>query len=582
MGSKKDLFFGTAKGSGLRRGFLLLVACFCLVMIFLWTRLPEQPGPAQHLIEPKNQPIVRAATATAAKPVEALKVRKSEKKPRAKPKQASGDEFEEVIQEKLSAVADNGCEFKGSFPGFLGGCATDCAPFHTLQEALDNCGRQLACMGITTDSTKTRFEMRAGGEPSPSDGGEVSWTKATMKQCHNVVLPPPEPRGKEWVPPVGVELEDTGTFVDGQPTIFISVAAYRDPMCHTTISNALTWAMHPGRLRFGVVDQWAEGDEPCDYTARPCAEDPEQLLCKYKDNIAVDKVPARMARGPTFGRYRADLMYNGEYFAMQIDAHMYFVEHWDTKVIAQFEAAKNEFAVMSTYPSEAKGNVKNGISRVGTTPGICKSSFLDDGLIRHGAAGEFVPDANIVGHGDEPVLQPWWAAGLSFSRGHRIVRVPYDCCTPMTFNGEEFSMALRHWTWGYDHYTFRKTIALHPYSRPKRPPLFWENGARFPMDTDASARRLQEMFGMRPTRPGVKFPKKDIKKYGVGPKRPLSKFLKVFGIDMQKRTVRNHCRGVQSTHMHRALHKYLRQDAKGIDYTKVPDDIGNQWESGGR
>ena len=94
--------------------------------------------------------------------------------------------------------------------------------------------------------------------------------------------------------------------------------------------------------------------------------------------------------------------------------------------------------------------------------------------------------------------------------------------------------------------------------------------------------RLQEMFGMRPTRPGVKFPKKDIKKYGVGPKRPLSKFLKVFGIDMQKRTVRNHCRGVQSTHMHRALHKYLRQDAKGIDYTKVPDDIGNQWESGGR
>ena len=209
MGSKKDL-----AGSGLRRGFLLLVACFCLVLVFLWSRLPEQPSPANHLIQPKNQPIVRS-TATAAKPVEALQVRKSGKKPRAKSELASGDEFEEVIEEKLSAVADNGCEFKGSFPGFLGGCATDCAPFHTLQEALDNCGRQLACMGITTDSTKTRYEMRAGGEPSPSDAGEVSWTKATMKQCHNIVLPPPEPRGNEWTPPIGVELEDTGTFVHG-------------------------------------------------------------------------------------------------------------------------------------------------------------------------------------------------------------------------------------------------------------------------------------------------------------------------------------------------------------------------------
>jgi hypothetical protein len=34
---------------------------------------------------------------------------------------------------------------------------------------------------------------------------------------------------------------------------------------------------------------------------------------------------------------------------------------------------------------------------------------------------------------DTPMLQPFWAAGMSFSRGHFITRVPYDCCLPMLF-----------------------------------------------------------------------------------------------------------------------------------------------------
>ena len=38
------------------------------------------------------------------------------------------------------------------------------------------------------------------------------------------------------------------------------------------------------------------------------------------------------------------------------------------------------------------------------------------------------------------------AAGVSFSRGHRVLRVPYDCCTPNIFNGEEFTMGARMWT----------------------------------------------------------------------------------------------------------------------------------------
>ena len=105
------------------------------------------------------------------------------------------------------------------------------------------------------------------------------------------------------------------------------------------------------------------------------------------------------------------------------------------------------------------------------------------------------------------MLTGWWAAGLSFSRGHKVYQVPNDCCLPMSFNGEEFSMAFRHWTWGYDHYTFRSNLVFHPYSRPKKPPLFWENEHRDGHQDDANraALRLQQLFGMRITHPNLDY-----------------------------------------------------------------------------
>jgi [Skp1-protein]-hydroxyproline N-acetylglucosaminyltransferase len=48
--------------------------------------------------------------------------------------------------------------------------------------------------------------------------------------------------------------------------------------------------------------------------------------------------------------------------------------------------------------------------------------------LRHGAQPEVVPEIK-----DMPQLQPYWAAGFSFSRGHFKVRVPYDAYQPMVF-----------------------------------------------------------------------------------------------------------------------------------------------------
>ena len=129
-----------------------------------------------------------------------------------------------------------------------------------------------------------------------------------------------------------------------------------------------------------------------------------------------------------------------------------------------------------------------GVRELGTVPVMCrKSSFSEGGMVRHDAADEI----NIPSITSTPMLHPFWvrvpsvhavsrlhhttthrrgsslraqssiivkyrmaadltcfgwgaqAAGVSFSRGHRVLRVPYDCCTPNLFDGEEFSMAVR-------------------------------------------------------------------------------------------------------------------------------------------
>jgi [Skp1-protein]-hydroxyproline N-acetylglucosaminyltransferase len=77
---------------------------------------------------------------------------------------------------------------------------------------------------------------------------------------------------------------------------------------------------------------------------------------------------------------------------------------------------------------------------------MCSTGFTSEGLLRHGSAIEIHP---MFGP-KEPVLQPFWAAGFSFARGHFVLQVPYDCCTPMLFQGEEIDIAVRAWTLGYD------------------------------------------------------------------------------------------------------------------------------------
>jgi [Skp1-protein]-hydroxyproline N-acetylglucosaminyltransferase len=169
-----------------------------------------------------------------------------------------------------------------------------------------------------------------------------------------------------------------------------------------------------------------------------------------------------------FARHLGHRLYRGEYFAMQSDAHITFVKGWDNEIIEQWHSANNEMAVLSTYLSGVEGHIneETGERISKSRPIMCDSDFEGAGEykhLRHGQQPEGVPYIH-----DTPMLNPYWAAGFSFGRGHFVVNVPYDqhlvslstlsvpytlnhilqvsnCLTtkPWIFQGEEISMGLR-------------------------------------------------------------------------------------------------------------------------------------------
>lgn len=133
-----------------------------------------------------------------------------------------------------------------------------------------------------------------------------------------------------------------------------------------------------------------------------------------------------------YGRYRTELFYGGEDYALQVDAHTRFVPFWDNLLIDMFEEADNENAVLTTYPKAWNYKVENwlpSISKKGVSVvAICGTKMLGSNMFKHWT-GRYVRNPG------KPVLAQFFAAGFAFSKGHKLVNVPSDPYLPYLFDG---------------------------------------------------------------------------------------------------------------------------------------------------
>ena len=114
-------------------------------------------------------------------------------------------------------------------------------------------------------------------------------------------------------------------------TIYVSIASYRDYMCPETVENIFVRAKYPHRIRVAVIDQKHTFDRKCVQPLVSCENDSSQVLCLFAQNIDTYEMDALLSVGPVFARHLGHRMYRGEYFAMQVDAHVRFTRNWDGK-----------------------------------------------------------------------------------------------------------------------------------------------------------------------------------------------------------------------------------------------------------
>jgi len=304
-------------------------------------------------------------------------------------------------------------------------------------------------------------------------------------------------------------------------TVFVSVAAYMDPMLYFTLNDAVAKAVRPDLLSFGVVNQHVD-DQRAQVAALPFARQVRYVHAHPQDTLGV-----------CWARSIAFSLYDGEDFLLQVDSHTLFEHGWDEQLRALHAQllARSAKPVISTYPY--RFDMIDGVPTY--TPGEGRTALVlrphpekalspDDAVLRFQARHLFA---------SEPVAGCHVSAGFLFAAGRFVEEVPYD--PYLYFHGEEQSLAVRAFTRGWDIFHPLTTPVYHLYKTEGTPYAshHWhgEADARRAFQsaylTERARKRLNRLL-MGDGLPGA---------YGLGTVRTMAQFRDLSGIDYAAHTI---------------------------------------------
>ncbi len=283
-------------------------------------------------------------------------------------------------------------------------------------------------------------------------------------------------------------------------TIFVQIASYRDEELPRTIQSALRQAAYPERLRFGICWQYDETT----YTDL----DPHVLDGRFR----ISPFHYEESRGCCWARNQTNLLYGGEDFTLQVDAHTRFASDWDSQYIQMLESLPGEKPVLSTYPSPflyrygREKRLSNGVQRLT--------------LSRMARDLTTVFKAEPVEDDSKPAPSDFLGAGQIFTLGRFCREVEYDPC--MYFAGEEISLSVRAYTHGYDFFCPNRDLVWHLYQHHM--PTHWSDHSAN-QHADAVDRLRVLLTGDH----------RSLGRHGLGSRRTLEEFEEKTGIDFASR-----------------------------------------------
>ncbi len=303
-----------------------------------------------------------------------------------------------------------------------------------------------------------------------------------------------------------------------RPTIFVQIPSYRDPECQWTIKDLFEKAKHPKQVFVGVCWQYdAELDQACFEIASPNPTNTSNLL------FSVER-----SRGIGWARWQAQKLYDDEDYFLMIDSHMRFVEHWDSKMIAEFGRCESDKPFISCYPpsytppDNLYPNPKVSVLK--------SKAFTKRGNLRFRSS-------NIREGLDRPRPSAFLAGGYFFTKGSFAMEVPYD--PRIYFNDDEICLSVRAYTHGWDGFAPSSVFIYHYYYAPKKDPpkhLHWKDHEDWRRYERLSRARREYLFcGTEP----VDDPEAlvEIEKYGLGGVRSVADYENFSGIDFKNQVV---------------------------------------------
>jgi len=303
--------------------------------------------------------------------------------------------------------------------------------------------------------------------------------------------------------------------------IYISIASYRDPQLLPTLRDCIKNADHPENLVFGIAWQHAE-------------EDTWDNLDEFKNDsrFRIIDIIHSDSKGACWARNQCHLHYGGEEYYLQLDSHHRFIEGWDTeciKMIKQLQKKGHKKPLLTAYiPSF---NPDNDPAERNQEPWwMTFDRFIPEGAIFFLPAA--IPNWKKL---KSPIPSRFLSAHFIFTLGQWCTEVPYD--PEYYFHGEEISLAVRSYTWGYDLFHPHKVIAWHEYTRKGRT-KHWDDDKGWGDKNNHAHKRNRALFAVdTECRCGIEFGP-----YDFGTERTLQQYETFSGIRFRDRAIQQYTR----------------------------------------
>lgn len=308
--------------------------------------------------------------------------------------------------------------------------------------------------------------------------------------------------------------------------IFVSIASYRDDVCHDTLISLYKMANNPQNVYVGICQQNKKKNEDVDCVGN-----------YYNQNVRIIRISHEEAKGPVYARYLCSTLWNEEEYYMQIDSHSKFVKDWDVKCINMINEIKvnglSKKPVLSHYPKEIN-EYKNHKDYDLTLPRICKPFFNSRDMI------SFM-GSEILNTEGKYYLTPFVAGGMIFCESYFIHELPYDNNLDYIFVGEEILHSIRFYTNGWDIFTPKENIVFHEYTRSDKPKIWTDN----PYYSDMNAfNKIRYLLKLDESDEKVTVEMKhNLERYGLGKSRTIEQYYELTGINLKERKVyKNFCK----------------------------------------